>query len=71
MLTTEQKSDLITQCQQAAQTIRRLSASLTKAAQTINEQVSTIETLSKDNLALVAKLDELTGRNTPGTGFQA
>lgn len=44
---------------------------LREAAQTITEKDSLIEHLSKDNLALVAKLDALTGKTAPGTGFSA
>lgn len=55
--------ELIRELKKAEQMILTLSAKLTTAAQTITEKNSLIEHLSKDNLALVAKLDALTGRN--------
>jgi hypothetical protein len=57
--------------QKSAEMVRSLTASLNKATQTITEQADLIKHLSEDNLRLVAKLDELTGKTAPGTKFSA
>jgi methyl-accepting chemotaxis protein len=48
----------------ANKTIKDLSASLELAAQQIKEKNRLIEQLSKDNLRLVQKLDQLTGKKS-------
>jgi len=55
----------------ANKTIKDLSASLELAAQQIKEKNTLIEQLSKDNLKLVEKLDQLIGKKAPGTTFSA
>jgi methyl-accepting chemotaxis protein len=48
----------------ANKTIKDLSGSLELAAQQIKEKNTLIEQLSKDNLQLVEKLDQLTGKKS-------
>jgi len=48
----------------ANNTIKDLSVSLELAAQQIKEKNTLIEQLSKDNLKLVEKLDQLTGKKS-------
>jgi t-SNARE complex subunit (syntaxin) len=71
MLTEEQQRELMQGAEKLTKMVFELTDSLNKASQQIREQASTIEYLSKDNLALVAKLDQLTGKQAPGTTFSA
>jgi hypothetical protein len=71
MLTEEQQGKLIENCEKMTRMVFELTDSLNKASQQIRDQTSTIEQLSKDNLALVAKLDAFTGKKAPGTTFSA
>jgi hypothetical protein len=71
MFTEEQQRTLANQHTAAVQIINDLTAKLATASQTIVDQVALIECLSKNNLALVAKLDALTGKKAPGTTFAA
>lgn len=48
-----------------------LSNDLTTAAKTISDQADLIKQLSEDNLKLVAKLDQLTGKKAPGKAHEA
>lgn len=70
-MTEQQQLELIHKCGKAAEMIRSLTANLSTASQKLTEQADLIEHLSKDNLALVAKLDQLTGKTAPGTTFAA
>ena len=78
MMNDEQQQYFEGEYQKAGEMIRtltakllELTADLNKAAQSINQQADLIEHLSKDNLKLVAKLDELTGKRAPGSNFAA
>jgi hypothetical protein len=54
--------------QLAQQKIVELTADLAKATTTMKDQAALIKKLSEDNLKLVAKLDQLTGKKAPGPG---
>ena len=55
----------------AKQTIEKLTRDLTTATQVISDKNDLIKQLSEDNLKLVAKLDQLTGKKAPSNTFGA
>ena len=71
MFTEEQQEKLINVCQRMKTQLENTASDLATASQTIVDQVALIKRLSEDNLKLVAKLDQLTGKTAPGTNFSA
>jgi hypothetical protein len=75
MLTEEQRLEMqeqiIKACAASTAMVVDASAKLLAASKKIGEQTDLIKRLSEDNLKLVAKLDELTGKKAPGTSFSA
>jgi uncharacterized protein YaaN involved in tellurite resistance len=66
-MTQSEFKEFLVEYEKAGQMIRSLTTSLNTATQKINEQTTLIEKLSKDNLALVAKLEKITGITCPNT----
>jgi predicted nucleic acid-binding Zn-ribbon protein len=58
-------------CQKLTTALGIANDNLNTASQKLTKQADLIERLSKDNLALVAKLDQVTGKTAPGTNFEA
>lgn len=66
-----EQQDTTTLIRAAKQTIEKLTRDLTTATQVISDKNDLIKQLSEDNLKLVAKLDQLTGKKAPGKTFGA
>lgn len=64
-MTQSEFKEFLAEYEKAGQMIRSLTANLNTATKTINDQATLIEQLSKDNLALVARLDKIIGITCP------
>jgi uncharacterized protein YaaN involved in tellurite resistance len=66
-MTQSEFKEFLVEYEKAGQMIRSLTTSLNTANQKINEQTTLIEQLSKDNLALVARIDEIIAISCPNS----
>jgi len=71
LLSYDEQVKLINLCQTMKAQLEKTAADLQTATQTIADQRELIERLSKDNLKLVARLDQITGKKAPGTAYSA